>query len=168
MEYLYLGDGAGESLRFDIVADLVGLEEQYEHSSGKVLEGAAQRHADGYADGGEYGQKRGCVDAQYAYDGDDEDEVEQYLDEAEHEGGERLLHVAAVEYGGGDGEEAADDELADVEHQYGYGQMYGEFDEARHHAVDQFVERQRFERLEILSGSGDGVGRESEGYLCEQ
>ena len=57
VEYLYFGHSAGKSLRFDIVADTIGLEEQYQHSSGKVLEGAAQCHTDGDADRCEYGQE---------------------------------------------------------------------------------------------------------------
>ena len=86
VEDFYAGDGSGKALGFDVVADLEWLEQEYEHSAGKVLEGAAQGHAYGYACRGEEGEKGACLYAEDAYDGDDQDEVEHDSDEREHEG----------------------------------------------------------------------------------
>ena len=40
-------DGYRLALRHDVVADLVGAEQQYHHAAGEVLQGAAQRHTYG-------------------------------------------------------------------------------------------------------------------------
>ena len=58
----------------DVIAHLVGLQQQNEDAAGKVLQRAAQGHTDGHTGTGKDGDERACLDAQHADDGDDEQE----------------------------------------------------------------------------------------------
>ena len=66
IENLYLLHRATLSLRLDKIAHLVGFEDQYHETSGKILQRTAQRHADGNSGRGEKCDKRGGVDTKNA------------------------------------------------------------------------------------------------------
>ena len=60
-----------EVAELDIIANFIGLDEQNEHASGKVLESAAQRHTNGNAGRSKNRDKRTCLNSQDADNHDD-------------------------------------------------------------------------------------------------
>ena len=115
MENLDFLDAALECVELDVVAHLVGLEQQDQHAAGKVLQRAAQRHAHGDARRGEDGDERTRLDAQHPNHRDDEDEGEGEPEGAQQEGDQRRVHVARQHHGANEAVELLDDEVAHVE-----------------------------------------------------
>ena len=81
VENLNLTHGALQVTELDVIAHLVGLEQEDEHTTGKVLQRAAQRHADGHTGTGKDCDERAGLDAQHADDGDNEQEQQRDADE---------------------------------------------------------------------------------------
>ena len=119
VEYLNLLDRALVLAKLDILAHLVGLQQQDEHATGKVLQRAAQRHADGHTGTGKDGDKRTGLDAQHTDHGDDEQEQQRHLDERQQERRQRALKALAHHDGARHAVDLVDDKLADVEDQDG-------------------------------------------------
>ena len=119
VENLDFAHGALQFAELDVVAHLVGLQQEDEDSAGKVLEGAAQRHTDGNTGTGEDGDERAGLDAEHTDDGDDEQEEERNPDERQQERNQRAVEVLAYHDGTHHAVNLVDDKLADVENQDG-------------------------------------------------
>lgn len=96
--HLYGGDGACAILELYIVANPERLEDQYHNASCKILQRAAECHT--------YCQSRTCQQRHYGvcvyskriYGHKDEHKGERYGGEAEGEGGDGGVYVAALHY----------------------------------------------------------------------
>ena len=152
MEYLYLLDGAGITLRLYVVAYLVGFQQQYQHSAGKILQRAAQGHTDGHAHRGENGQERAGLQSQNTYHGNQQDEIQHYVDQRQNEGSQAAVHLAVHHDGPDDLVDFPDDETPHIEHDYRHGEVYGKLGGSVNQFIHDLVQRERFQHLQLLFG----------------
>ena len=147
----------------DVVAYLVGLEQENEYTSGKVLKCSAESHADGNAGRGEDGEKRGRLDAYNAYYGDYQYEIKNNINQTKHERTERPLDVVLEEDCLYQPIDFPDYEAAYVEHYDCDCQIYCERHGRLGQAVDEVFERERFQLGHFLRYLGGAFGGRNRG-----
>ena len=162
VEDLDLAHRALQLAKLDVVAHLVGLQQQDEHTAGKVLQRAAQRHADGHTGTGKDGDERAGLDAQHADDGDDEQEQQRDLDETQQERNERAVKVLAHHDGARHAVDLVDDELADVKDHDRRQDAQSQRDDLTRERGDQAAHVQILELVHNLGGRHrrDRIGME--------
>ena len=98
MENLYGTDNTACSLGFDVVADLVGPEKEYDDTSCQILEVAAKCHAYRDTCRGEQGGKTGGIDTQRADYRDEKQNHHQDIEQTPEEGLDGRLYLATLHH----------------------------------------------------------------------
>ena len=98
VENLYLLHSALVGLKLNVVAHPVRLQQQYEHTAGKILQRAAECHTNGDSCRGKDGDERTRLDAHDADNDNGKNEEECYLEQAKQERGERTVNITAHHY----------------------------------------------------------------------
>ena len=113
VEDLDVLDDALVALCCDKVADLIGLEEEYHHTSGKIAQSARHGHTDGNTGTSKEADECGGIDTEDVDDGDDQAEPKTHLDDALEEALQRVFHALLVHHLGADLANLVDSPFAD-------------------------------------------------------
>ena len=113
VEDLYLPHAPAESLRLDVVADLVGLQQQDDDPAREVLQGVLQSEADREGGGSKDETEARGGDSEDAQSHDDDDDLQTDPEDALHEDADGLLDVADLEPATDQSDEDPDDDQSD-------------------------------------------------------